>query len=159
MTDQIREPGRMANVRRAEEVMAKIPEYVEKLRKERSLSMFPPDECIRIHKNVFIQKPRYNGKYQLWFQSGCQYFPVQEPVENEELARWHAKMLVKALEKMMKTKEIRIDVEMFKGEGEMQQFIAAIEQCFEESNLVPVYHDGELICYAVPPDSPLLEDL
>lgn len=59
---------------------------------------FPEDELIRINTNVFIQKSRYNGEYQLWFTINNRYFQIGIPVDDEESARWHAKMFCSALE-------------------------------------------------------------
>jgi hypothetical protein len=65
--------------------------------------MFPANEVIVIHDNVFIHKPRYDGsEYTVWFNVGVQYFSVGEPHDNREHAEWHANMLAKAIERLKK---------------------------------------------------------
>jgi hypothetical protein len=65
------------------------------------IEQFPKKEVIKIDPNIFIHKNPYTKEFHLWLKVGVQYFSIGMPLETEEHARWHAKMLKKALDKMV----------------------------------------------------------
>jgi hypothetical protein len=70
-----------------------------------AFDQFPPKECIEIDRNIFIHKSPYDSSFWLWLKVGVQFFCIGEPDDEEEHALWRAKMLQKALDRLVLERE------------------------------------------------------